>query len=82
MLGETLQFSSINTLADFRSRCTTLALCKKPLRYLLYTVEQVMRFVAGGREDELFVWSDAGYGGLGTKSQTGVVVAWAGAVVT
>ncbi len=61
----------------------TLTMCKKLLRYPLYTVEQVMRFVAGGREDEpFFVRSEAGYDGLGTKSQTGVVVAWAGAVVT
>ena len=26
-------------------------------------------------------WSDAGYGGMGTKSQTGVLIAWGGSVV-
>ena len=30
---------------------------------------------------QLVVWSDAGYGGVGTKAQTGVLVSWAGAVV-
>ena len=32
-------------------------------------------------EGELIVWSDAGYGGLGTKAQTGVLISWCGAVV-
>ena len=30
----------------------------------------------------MVVWTDAGYGGIGTKSQTGIVIAWAGAIVT
>ena len=30
---------------------------------------------------QLTVWSDAGYGGVGTKAQTGVLISWAGAVV-
>ena len=30
---------------------------------------------------QLIVWTDAGYGGVGTRSQTGIIIAWAGAVV-
>ena len=30
---------------------------------------------------QLVVWSDAGYGGVGTKAQTGVLISWANAVV-
>ena len=30
---------------------------------------------------QLVVWTDAGYGGVGTRSQTGIIIAWAGAVV-
>ena len=74
----------------------TLQLCKKVLRYLLHTREEgltipwgsFVRPVPGsaGRghphpEGELIVWSDAGYGGLGTKAQTGVLISWCGAVV-
>ena len=60
----------------------TLVLCKKLLRYILHTADQVMRYPAAGREEDLWAWSDAGYGGLGSKSQTGVVIAWGGAVIT
>ena len=60
----------------------TLQLCKKVLRYLCGTVETVLRFPRSGDSSELLTWSDAGYGGVGTKSQTGVLIAWGGAVVT
>ena len=30
---------------------------------------------------QLIVWTDAGYGGVGTRSQTGILISWAGAVV-
>ena len=59
----------------------TLQLCKKVLRYLCGTVSAGLRFPAGGTEAEMVAWSDAGYGGIGTKSQTGVLISWAGAVV-
>ena len=44
-------------------------------------MSQCVRLPAGGDEKELVCWSDAGYGGVGTKAQTGVLIAWAGAVV-
>ena len=45
------------------------------------TAEHGLRFPFGGSESEMTGWSDAGYGGSGTKSQTGVLIAWGGAVV-
>ena len=74
----------------------TLQLCKKVLRYLLHTREEGLTIPWGSfvrpvpcsagqghlhPEGELIVWSDAGYGGLGTKAQTGVLISWCGAVV-
>ena len=65
------------------SACTkyanwTLALCRKVLRYLVGTVEQGIRLTQAGTESEMLVYSDAGFGGIGTKSQTGCLIAWAG----
>ena len=60
----------------------TLQLCKKGLRYLVGTVCAGIRFPTSGDISQLVVWSDAGYGGLGTKSHTGILIAWAGAPTT
>ena len=60
----------------------TLQLCKKVLRYLCGTVETGQRFVRGGDPSQLVTWSDAGYGGVGTKAQTGVLISWGGNVMT
>ena len=35
----------------------------------------------GGDEANLTTWSDAGYGGIGTRAQTGILVTWGGAVI-
>ena len=71
----------------------TLGLCRKVLRYLLETREQGIAIPRdgsappSGKDSEttdpkqLVVWSDAGYGGVGTKAQTGVLISWAGAVI-
>ena len=53
----------------------------KVLRYLVKTHDAGLRFPRAGREQNLQCWTDAGYGGEGTKGQSGVLVAWAGAVI-
>ena len=73
---------SLIASASSRYKRWTLTLCKKLLRYILYTADQVMRYSADGCEGDLWCWSDAGYGGPGSKSQTGVVIVWGNAVVT
>jgi hypothetical protein len=60
----------------------TLQLCKKVLRYLCGTVEVGLRFPVAGDESALVAWSDAGFGGVSTKSHTVVLISWGGAVVT
>ena len=74
-------FTSVIASASTRYPDWALALCKKVLRYLLGTAESGLRFREGGDERALLCWSDAGYGGEGTRAQSGVLVAWAGGVV-
>ena len=68
------------------SSCTkfatwSLELAKKILRFLQGTRDQGIRISATGAEDELKVWTDAGYAGADTRSQSGLVVTWAGSVI-
>ena len=37
---------------------------------------------AEGNEDDLIVFSDAGFAGADTKSQNGLVIVWAGSIIT
>ena len=60
----------------------TLALCKKVLRYICGTATTGLRFPVTGELTTMATWSDAGFAGISTKSQTGVLVTWGGAVVT
>ena len=62
----------------------SLQYCKKVIRYLASTWQQGLLFpwkapeaVAGS----LVSWSDASFAGVSTKSQTGVLIAWEGAIV-
>ena len=74
-------YASIIASASTKYGDWTLQLCKKVLRYLCGTVEQGVILPSGGDETELIGWSDAGYGGVGTKSQTGIMIVWARGVV-
>ena len=57
-------------------------LSKKVLRYLAGTIEQGFTMAADGGEDDLLVYSDAGFAGADTKSQNGLVIMWAGSIIT
>ena len=69
----------------------TLQVCKKVLRYLCGTASQgiiltkapsVERLTSEvWKPSQLTVWTDAGYGGAGTRAQTGVLILWAGSPV-
>ena len=62
-------------------------LCRKVLRYLLATRWQGILVKARSTSEiahspsRLTIWTDAGYGGEGTKAQTGVFISWDSAVV-
>ena len=66
----------------------SLGFCKKVVRYLALTYDQGITLhwscpvddaVRGSRH--LITWTDASFAGFSTKSQTGVVIAWAGSVI-
>ena len=57
-------------------------LAHKVLRYLAGTAEQGLTMSASGNEDEMRVYSDAGFAGADTKSQNGLVITWGGSIIT
>ena len=59
-----------------------MELCKKVLRYLAGTIETGVTMPSEGSESQIQTWSDAGYGGVGTRSQTGLVISWGESIVT
>jgi hypothetical protein len=69
------------------SACTkfatwSLALATKILRFLASTKHQGIVITAAGDLCELIAWTDAGFAGADTKSQTGVVISWGGSIIT
>ena len=61
----------------------SLQYCKKVIRYLASSWDQGLLFSWESHVDAagLISWSDASFAGVSTKSQTGVVIAWDGAIV-
>jgi len=52
------------------------------MRYLAGTASQGLLMTAKGDEAELIVYTDAGFAGADTKSQNGLVIVWAGSIIT
>ena len=46
------------------------------------SIEQGFTMAADGGEDAFLVYSDAGFAGADTKSQNGLVIMWAGSIIT
>ena len=57
-------------------------LAHKVLRYLAGTAEQGLLMTASGSESDLRLYSDAGFAGADTHSQNGLIICWAGSVIT
>ena len=68
-----------SALTKFSSWSFTLA--KKILRYLLGTRDTSIFLPASGDLTDLTAWSDAGFAGISTKSQTGMLLMWGGAIL-
>ena len=56
-------------------------LVKKILRYLHGTRGVEIHIPATGDLSRLYVWSDAGFAGISSKSQTGILVKWGDAII-
>ena len=57
-------------------------LAHKVLRCLAGTAEQGLVMTATGSEADLEVYTDAGFAGADTRAQNGLVVLWAGSIIT
>ena len=66
--------------------------CSKYDRWSLELAHKILRFLKGtkadgilisctGDETELDSWSDAGYAGTDTHSQSGLIIVWAGTII-
>ena len=58
-----------------------MTLAHKILRYLAQTRDQGIVISCSGDLADLRVWSDAGFAGADTKSQSGLVVTWGGSII-
>ena len=74
-------WTSLISSAATKHGAWSIELGKKVLRYLLGKQNVRIRFPRGGCSETLIAWSDAGYGGISTRSQSGIIVSWAGSVV-
>ena len=68
------------------SSCTkhadwSLELAHKILRFLASTKDQGIVITVIGDLDDLTAWSDAGYAGEDTRSQSGLVIMWGGSII-
>ena len=74
-------WTSLISSAATKHGAWSLELGKKVLRYLLGKQSVRIRFPRGGCSASLIAWTDAGYGGISTRSQSGVIISWAGSIV-
>ena len=59
----------------------SLELAQKILRYLRGTKDKGIAISCQGDEKDLAVFTDAGFAGADTHSQSGIVVVWAGTII-
>ena len=57
-------------------------LAHKVLRYLANTAHQGLTMSASGSEDDMKIYTDAGFAGADTKSQNGMIICWGGSIIT
>ena len=57
-------------------------LAHKVLRYLAGTPQAKLTMSAQGDENDMTIYTDAGFAGPDTKSQNGMVICWGGSIIT
>ena len=57
-------------------------LAHRVLRYLAGTASQGLVLTTTGSEDDLQVYTDAGFAGAATQSQSGLIICWGGSIIT
>ena len=76
-------FISVIAQAITKYAAWSFQFCKKVIRYLATTWDQgiIFPWITHVATAGLISWSDASFAGVSTRSQTGVIVIWEGAVV-
>ena len=60
----------------------SLDVAKRMLRFLASTKDQGIVISVSGSLSDFFAWSDAGYAGADTRSQSGLIIMWGGSIIT
>ena len=74
-------FVSLLSSALTKFSTWSFSLSKKILRYLQGTRDTCIFLPSSGDLGDLTAWSDAGFAGISTKSQTGMLLMWGGAIL-
>ena len=75
-------YTSLLASALSKHKDWSLELVHKILRYLASTRDQGIVISCSGSLTDLIAWSDAGFAGTDTKSQSGLVITWGGSIIT
>ena len=75
-------YTSVLASACTKFASWSLEFADKVLRYLRGAKSQGILISAQGDLEELEAWTDAGYAGTDTKSQSGLIVMWGGTIIT
>jgi len=74
-------FTSVLASACTKHSEWSLEFAQKILRYLKQTKGQGILLTCEGDLSELIAWTDAGFAGTDTKSQSGLIVSWGGSII-
>ena len=75
-------YTSLLASALSKHKEWSLELANKILRYLVSTRDQGIVITCAGSLNDLVAWSDAGFAGTDTRSQSGLVISWGGSIIT
>ena len=74
-------YTSVLASACSRYKKWAFTLAQKILRFLVATSEQGILITRKGNLNELVAWTDAGFAGTDTKSQSGLVIIWGDSIM-
>ena len=74
-------FTSLLASSCTKFSAWSLEFATKILRYLAATKGQGILITSSGDLTDLIAWTDAGYAGSDTKSQSGLIIVWGGSII-
>ena len=79
--GDLAYYVSLSASALTKFSFWSFVLTKKILRYLQGTRDTHLFIPKEGDLSDLTAWSDAGFAGISSKSQTGILLMWGGSII-